>query len=125
MKTQRFYEIRSRKSENSSAGIRQISFACEGSPDLFAFLWVDAEGILVHAQLLYDEVALEWSQTQGVTCSRTNRTLEPVSGRGIRKGARSLHVTHDPGLLEEALNRLRNSIFPAPWHEAIREKFQP
>ena len=118
-----FYEIKSRKSETTSEGRRQISLACEVHPNVFCFLWVDSKNQLLHLQLVIEEFVLEWNQMQGVRCSQTNRILDFNDKIGVRKGSRSLHDLDDSKLVAKTMGRLSACVFPKEWDSMIRKKF--
>ena len=115
-----FYQIRSKKSEITEDGNRQISLACEGYADAFCFLWVGINEDLKHVQLLIEEHVLEWNTEQGVRCSITNRMQRNESRIGIRKGSRFLSAEHNPELLKSIREKLADCQFPSKWDEKIR-----
>ena len=118
-----FYEIRTKKSEITEEGTRQISLACEDHVDAFCFLWVGIDEDLKHVQLLIEEHVLEWNTEQGVRCSTTNRMMKNENRIGIRKGSRFLSAEHDPELLKRIIEKLAYRQFPIEWDEKIRSVF--
>ena len=121
----RFYEISSKKSEISSSGIRQLSFACEDNPEVFCFLWINQGKQLKHIQFLLGESVLEWESDQGIRCSHTNRVQDPELKIGVHKGSRSLHSNDDPKLLSESLEHMKRCEFPEEWNAQVHSKFYP
>jgi len=72
-------------------GFRRRAFQHPDHPDAMLFVWLDASGRPVHAQLLMAERYVEFSGG-GLRCGTTNRALLPVHGVGRGKGLRTLHA---------------------------------
>ena len=121
----RFYEISSKKSEISSSGFRQLSFACEENPELFCFVWINQSRQLKYIQVLFGESVLEWESDLGIRCSQTNRVEDPEVKIGVHKGSRSLHSNDDPKLLSESLEHMKRCEFPEEWNAQVHSKFYP
>ena len=119
----RFYEIISKKSEISSSGFRQLSFACEDNPEVFCFIWINQSRQLKHIQVLFGESVLEWESDLGIRCSQTNRVQDPEVKIGIHKGSRSLHLNEDPKLLSQSLEKIKQCVFPEEWNVEVHSIF--
>ncbi len=118
-----FYQVRSRKSEEWVNGLRQISLACDGHPDLHGFLWVDATGSLCYLQFLFDEQVLEWEASQGFRCSWTNREAQSLFEVGRNKGARTLGDGLEAAAVAPRLAQLQEALFPEEWQEPLQAIF--
>ena len=119
----RFYEINSKKSEISSSGIRQLSFACEDNNEVFCFIWINQGKQLKHIQFLFGEYVLEWESELGIRFSQTNRVQDPEVKIGVHKGSRVLHLNEDPKLLFESLEHMKQCEFPEEWNAQVHSKF--
>ena len=119
----RFYEIISKKSEISSSGIRQLSFACEDNPEVFCFIWINQSRQLKHIQVLFGESVLEWESDLGIRCGQTNRVQDPEVKIGIHKGSRSLHLNEDPKLLSQSMEKIKRCVFPEEWNVEVHSIF--
>lgn len=116
----RFYEIRSRKSEEYVNGVRQVSLSSETYDQVQCFLWLDSKSQLVHLQLLYDENVLEWFTGKGFVGGATNRRLNPVWKNGQNKGVRTIHETAHNDNTIQGIDILKDSYFPTPYAEIIK-----
>lgn len=115
----RFYEIKSQKSNEFINGVRQISLSSEIFDNIQCFLWVNGDGALQHLQLLYDEKILEWFADRGFVNGATNRLLNPVEKIGLQKGVRTIHERSDDENLKQGIFLLENSFFPPPYHQLV------
>ncbi len=119
-----FYQVRSRKSAESVNGLRQISLACDGHPDIHGFLWFDEAGGLRYLQFLFDEQVLEWKAGQGFRCSSTNREAQQLFEVGRNKGARTVGEGLEAEALAPRVAQLREAEFPAELQEALTQVLQ-
>ena len=117
-----FYQVKSRKNEQVIAGLSQVSLACDSSPDLFVFLWMDDQQNLKHFQFLFFERLLEWREEQGFCLMVTNRFEQHPDGVGYHKGSRSLE---DPETLAKAQSMLKEANLPAPYGPLIKALLSP
>ena len=118
-----FYEIKSQKSTQYHEGVRQVSLACEGDGGIQLFFWVTAEEEVKHLQFLFDEQMLEWSPTQGLITSVTNRRGVLPLKQGWQKGSRTLIASQDPEILQRGRRIIEESSIPSPYGELLRKVF--
>ena len=123
MSAYRFYQIKSRKSEEYQDGLRQVSLICETSPQIYCFIWINKAEEPVNIQFVFYENIIEWVEGHGISHGCTNRkNPENPLKTGIHKGSRTIHYfQHDP-IIEEGVNILQNAEFPADYKATIQDK---
>ena len=111
-----FYQLSSKRAETlDENGLKKLSFISEElNTELYVFLWVDEANEIDKFQFFFFEKVIDWSRKSGLTTNITNRlqSSETEFKIGVHKGLRTLQAVDDPKMLEEALDILRQSVFP-------------
>ena len=119
----KFYVINTQKSKEIVDGLYQITLECENRFDAHGFLWIDEKNNIMQIQLLFGEVAIEWSFGKGIKYSHTNRAKEVPEGIGFHKGVRDLHQIKDMDSINTIKEEVLKAEFPPEWSEKIKQKF--
>lgn len=113
-KKHRFHLLKTiRSKELNEQNLKKLSLNADTKGrHLHAFLWVNQNEELDRGQLLFDEKLIEWSISEGVTTSVSNRYQESGADVGVRKGTRTMQKVQNFKILDEGLQLIQDSVFP-------------